>query len=122
LQDEQPVFIQIMEVIENDILTNVYQTDDLIISTTQIAKVYSVNPATAVKAVGKLNDAGILYKKRGIGMCVTAGATERIRERRKDRFFNNTLDNVLAEAKMLGVSIEELIAMLKEKDKHDSVQ
>ena len=121
MQEEQPVFIQIMEAIENNILTNVYQTDDLIISTTQIAKMYMVNPATAVKAVGKLNDNGILYKKRGIGMCVAAGAVERIRERRKDRFFNSTLKDLLTEAGMLGVSIKELIEILKEKDEHDSI-
>lgn len=110
-----------MEAIENNILTNVYQTDDLIISTTQIAKMYMVNPATAVKAVGKLNDNGILYKKRGIGMCVAAGAVERIRERRKDRFFNSTLKDLLTEAGMLGVSIKELIEILKEKYEHDSI-
>lgn len=121
MQDEQPVFIQIMEIIENNILANVYQTDELVMSTTQIAKVYTVNPATAVKAVGKLNDDGILYKKRGIGMCVAAGAAERIRERRKDRFFNSTLKNVMAEAKTLGISIKELIEILKEEDSRDSV-
>ena len=119
MQNEQPVFLQIMEAIENDILTNVYQTDDLIISTVQIAKMYTVNPATAMKAVGKLNDDGILYKKRGIGMCVAPGAADQIRKRRKDRFFNGTLNDLLTEAKRLGVSIKELIEILKEKDKHD---
>ncbi|MDR1398554.1 MAG: hypothetical protein LBJ41_01330 [Treponema sp.] len=121
MQNEQPVFLQIMEVIENEILANVYQTDGLIISTAQIAKVHMVNPATAMKAVGKLNDDGILYKKRGVGMCVAAGAAERIRENRRERFFTSTLKDLLTEAKMLGISIKELIEILKEKDKHDSV-
>ena len=113
MNDSQPVFIQIMEMIESDIITGAYQTDSLIISTTQISKVYSVNPTTAVKAISKLTDAGILYKKRGIGMCVAEGAREKITERRKDVFLNQTIDSVLTEAKTLGISTSELIDVIK---------
>ena len=112
MNDSQPVFAQIMEMIDNDIIMGVYQVDDLIISTTQISKVYSVNPATAVKAISKLTDAGILYKKRGIGMCVAAGAREKISIRRRDVFLNQTVPALLAEAKTLGISMKELIEVL----------
>ena len=116
LNDSQPVFLQIIETIESDIITGVYQTDDLIISTTQISKVYSVNPTTAVKAIGKMTDAGILYKKRGIGMCVADGAREKITARRRDVFLNQTVDALIAESKTLGISIDELISVLKKKE------
>ena len=115
MNDSQPVFIQIMETIESDIITGVYQVDDLIISTTQISKVYSVNPTTAVKAISKLADAGILYKKRGIGMCVAAGAREKITARRRDVFLNQTIDALLAEAETLGIPMNELIRVIKNK-------
>jgi len=104
-----------MEIIESDIITGVYKADDLVISTTQIAKVYSVNPTTAVKAISKLTDAGILYKRRGIGMCVAEGAREKITERRRDVFLNRTIDEVLSEAKTLDISIIELIEEIKRK-------
>ena len=110
MNDSQPIFQTIMEMIESDIITGVYKTDDLIISTTQISKVYSVNPTTAVKAISKLTDAGILYKKRGIGMCVAEGAREKITHRRKEVFFNQTIRVLLSEAKTLGISLDELIA------------
>ena len=116
MNDSQPIFQQIMERVESDIITGVYQPDQLIISTTQIAKVYSVNHTTAVKAVSKLTDAGILYKKRGIGMCVAEGAREKITARRKDAFFNQAIDQVLAEARTLGISLEELIDIIKKKE------
>lgn len=108
--------MQIMEIIENDIVKGVYQVDDLIISTTQISKVYSVNHTTAVKAISKLTDAGILYKKRGIGMCVTKGASEKIIARRKDIFFNQSIEKLLLEAKTLNISINELIRIIKNKE------
>ena len=102
-----------MERIENEIIIGTYQTGELIISTTQIAKVYSVNHTTAVKAISKLTDAGVLYKKRGIGMCVAEGAREKISTRRKDIFLNQIIPTVLAEAKTLGITLEELIQELK---------
>jgi len=121
LNEGLPVFQQIMEIIEGDIITGVYQTDDLIISTTQISKVYSVNPTTAVKAISKLTDAGILYKKRGIGMCVAEGAREQIAKRRRGVFLNQTIDALLAEAKTLSITEEELIEIIKSKgvNQHD---
>ena len=122
MNDNQPIFQQIIETIESDIITGVYQTDDLIISTTQISKVYSVNPTTAVKAISKMTDAGILYKKRGIGMCVSEGAREKIAARRKDVFLNQTIDAIIAESKTLGITMDELISELKKKEgesRHD---
>jgi len=120
LDDTRPVFLQIMERIESDIITGLYKTDDLIISTTQISKLYSVNPTTAVKAVSKLTDAGILYKKRGIGMCVAEGAREMITKDRRDTFLHETLDAILAEAKTLNITTRELIQILQEKEpNHD---
>ena len=113
MDENQPIFMQIMEIIETDILRGVYHADDLIISTTQISKLYSVNPATAVKAVSKLADEGILYKKRGIGMCVAPGALGIIQQRRRDTFVNQTLRNVCAEAAALGIGMDDLIAMLQ---------
>lgn len=113
MNDSQPIFQQIMETIESDIITGVYQTGDLVISTTQISKVYSVNPTTAVKAISKLTDAGILYKKRGIGMCVAEGAREKIATRRKDVFLNQTIGALLSEAKTLGISLNELLSEIR---------
>jgi DNA-binding transcriptional regulator YhcF (GntR family) len=105
-----------MERIESSIITGEYKTDDLIISTTQISKVYSVNPTTAVKAISKLTDNGILYKKRGIGMCVAEGARDLITARRKNVFLNQTIDKLLEEAKTLGITLDELVSVIRKKE------
>ena len=115
MDDGRPMFRQIMEKIEGDIVSGVYGADDPVISTTQIARVYAVNHATAVKAIGKLSDSGVLYKKRGIGMYVAQGAKETIAKKRRESFFDNTISALLAEAKTLGISTEELIRTIKTK-------
>ncbi|MEN6313878.1 MAG: GntR family transcriptional regulator, partial [Clostridiaceae bacterium] len=102
-----------MEMIENNILSDRYKTDELIISTTQISKLLSVNPTTAVKAISNLTDNGILYKKRGIGMCVAVGAKEKILKYRKDEFLGKTVDEFMEEALNLDISNDELIEIIR---------
>jgi DNA-binding transcriptional regulator YhcF (GntR family) len=121
VNDSQPVFIQIQTIIENDILNGTYTVDDLIISTTQISRVYNVNPTTAVKAISCLTEDGILYKRPGIGMCVVEGAREKIFERRKKSFLETALNEFLAEATTLNISTDELITLIKERTKNDCI-
>ncbi len=112
MQTEKPVFVQIMEMVEDDILSGVYQPDELIVSTTQISKLLKVNPTTAVKAVGILADRGIVYKKRGLGMAVSPEAKGLLLAQRKQQFFATTLPDFLAEAKKIGITKPELTQMI----------
>lgn len=86
LNQEKSIYIQISEMIENDILRDVLLEDERVPSTNELAKLYAINPSTAAKGINILVDAGILYKKRGIGMFVSDGAKEVIRTKRKARF------------------------------------
>lgn len=121
MNDSQPVFMQIQVIIENDIINGTYTVDDLIISTTQISRVYNVNPTTAVKAISRLTEDGILYKRAGIGMCVAEGARDKILERRKKSFLGTTLDEFIAEANTLNIPTDELITLIKERKKNDRI-
>lgn len=86
LTQEKSIYIQIKEMIENDILRDILLEEERAPSTNELAKLYSINPATAAKGINLLVDEGILYKKRGIGMFVSDGAKEVIRTKRKARF------------------------------------
>ena len=108
-----PVYLQIIEALENDIIAEVYITDALAPSAAQIAKKYAVNPATAIKALGRLAEAGLLYRKRGVGMYLAAGAREKIVRRRKEALLNDTLPALLEEAGRLGIAPEQLAGMLR---------
>lgn len=118
-KDDLPIFIQIKEKIKDDILSGVYKADELIISTTQISKLYKVNPATAVKSVSVLTDEGIVYKKRGIGMCVSKEAKDMIYKQREESFFNDIITSTINEAKKIGLKKEELINLIMEVKNYD---
>ena len=110
LNQEKSIYIQISEMIENDILRDVLLEDERVPSTNELAKLYAINPATAAKGINILVDAGILYKKRGIGMFVSDGAKEVIRTKRKAHFYENYVSEIVNEAKTLGITKAELIA------------
>ena len=79
LNQEISIYIQISEMKDNDILRDVLLEDERVPSTIELAKLDAINPSTAAKGINILVDAGILYKKRGIGRFVSDGAKEVIR-------------------------------------------
>lgn len=119
LEDGKSLYLQISEAIEDDILTGIIAEEELVPSTNQFAKYYSINPATAAKGVNILVDEGIIYKKRGIGMCVKTGAREMIVAKRKRAFYDNFISALIKEASKLNISKSELIRMIEEGEEHD---
>ena len=113
LTEDKSIYLQISQMIETDILRGILLEEERVPSTNELAKLYTINPATAAKGINLLVDEGILYKKRGIGMFVSLGAAERIRARRKQEFYELRLAELLAEAKSLGITRQELIDQLE---------
>ena len=113
LSEQKSIYLQISEMIETDILRGILLEEERVPSTNDLARRYTINPATAAKGINLLVDSGILYKKRGIGMFVAKGAVEKIRARRREEFVAVRLQELLQEAARLGISREALIALLK---------
>lgn len=117
LTDDKSIYLQISQMIETDILRGILQEEERIPSTNELAKLYTINPATAAKGINILVDNGVLYKKRGIGMFVSTGATDVIRNHRKQEFYHQRLRELLSEAQCLGITKEELITQIEEEEK-----
>ena len=112
LTQEKSIYIQIKEMIENDILREILLEEERVPSTNELARLYAINTATAAKGVNLLVDEGILYKKRGIGMFVAAGAKKQIMQKRKEHFYDDYVRSLMAEAVSLGITKKELIEMI----------
>lgn len=112
LTQEKSIYIQIKEMIENDILRDILLEEERVPSTNELAKMFAINPATAAKGINLLVDEGILYKKRGIGMFVAQGARELIVKKRKESFYDNYIRSLITEAEGLGITKAELIEMI----------
>jgi DNA-binding transcriptional regulator YhcF (GntR family) len=110
---EKPIFLQIAEGLEDSILSGAYPEESQIPSITEISVGYRINPATALKGINILVDEGIVYKKRGIGMFVSTGAVEKLTTKRKDQFFESYISGLIKEAKRLGITKDEIEAMVE---------
>ncbi len=114
VDESKPIYQQIAEGIEDDILKEHLKEGDQVPSTNQFAKHYQINPATAAKGINLLVDEGILFKKRGIGMFVAESGKETIKEKRRQNFYQEYLLPLLEEAEKLQLDRQSLIRMLEE--------
>ena len=114
LNDHEPIFIQISKAIEDEILCDSIKEGMQVPSTTELSKFYKINPATVLKGVNILVDKEILFKKRGIGMFVSKGAKEIIKNGRKENFKEVYLKDLIGEAKKLGITKEELLDIISD--------
>jgi GntR family transcriptional regulator len=114
VDETRPIFVQIAEQIENDIIAGALPEETQVPSTNEFAAFHRINPATAGKGVNLLVDEGILYKKRGIGMFVAEGARDRLVAQRRDQFESEFVRPLVSEAAKLGITRAQLIAMIGE--------
>jgi len=110
---DKTIFIQIAEGIEDAILSGAFSEESQIPSITEFSVTYKINPATALKGINILVDNDIVYKKRGLGMFVATGAKEKLKEKRKDQFYDSYIVGLLAEAKRLNLSEEDIKTMIE---------
>lgn len=109
----KPIYQQIAEWLEAEILSGNFSPDDKVWSQYQLAQMYNINPATAAKGLNILADEAILYKKRGLGMFVSPGARDLIRQRRRQHTLEELAVQLVQESRRLGVSETELIELIK---------
>ncbi|MCA1055739.1 GntR family transcriptional regulator [Rossellomorea aquimaris] len=109
----KPIYVQISEWLETEILNGTIGRDEKVYSQYQLAEMFTINPATAAKGINLLADEGILYKKRGLGMFVAPKAREIILENRKNSKLGSMVTDLAKEAVQLMVGEDELIAMIR---------
>lgn len=112
MEDGRPIFLQITELIENSIVDGSLGEEHQVPSTTELAAFHRINPATAAKGINQLVADGTLYKKRGIGMFVSAGAAAQLRDRRRQQFASSYVEPLLAEARKLGLDASAVKQMI----------
>jgi GntR family transcriptional regulator len=111
--DRSPIYRQIADRIKADVVSGALDGDEQVMSTNQYAAFYRINPATAAKAFQQLVDEKVLYKKRGIGMFVSPTARDALRAHRRETFFSDVVDPMVAEATAVGIPVADVIARIE---------
>ena len=100
----EPIYLQVAQQIEDAIFTGGFKEGEQIPSTTEISKEFHINPATVLKGMNILVEAGLIEKRRGIGMFVANGAQTKLTEVRREQFYKNYVESMISEATKLGIS------------------
>lgn len=112
--DVVPIYIQIADAIEDDILTGRLQEGENCYSQIQLAKELNINPATAAKGIRLLVERGILSKVRGQAMTVKEDAVEMIKNRKLEQTLSELIEGLVREAKKLEISQEMLLEKVQQ--------
>lgn len=111
-QESQPIFMQIVDWMCDKVLRHELEPDQQIPSVREIAVELEVNPNTVMRSIERLLQAEIIYSQRGKGNYLAADAYQRILQMRSERLMNDTLPQLIAEMKLLGISEKDLLDRL----------
>lgn len=104
----QPIYEQILENIENLIISGALLKDEQLPSVRSVAKDLAVNPNTIQKAYGLLEERGIIYSRPGRGSFVAVDG-EALKDQRLPQAFTQ-LDQSVDVLKDLYVSLDDILA------------
>ena len=116
-RDSRPIYEQIKDGLRKLIVTGAMAPDEKLPSVRSLATQLSINPNTIQRAYTELENEGYIYSVPGKGSFAAgnAGADEARRRELKDK-----VRELVAELRYLGVSQEELQALVAEREENDT--
>lgn len=112
LDDSRPIYLQLMERIQHDIISGVYQPGDKLPSVRDLALDAAVNPNTMQKALSELERGGLVYSHRTSGRFITDDST--LLNKIKTDLAQEYISTFLSQMRRLGVNDSETLEMIKE--------
>lgn len=107
--DNQPIYRQLRDKVVAMILEGTLADGDALPSVRNVAAEFTLNPLTVLKGYQQLVDEGLVEKRRGRGMFVTAGARVRLLSDERQRFLEGEWPRVLERIDRLGLDAAELL-------------
>lgn len=112
LDSSRPIYLQIIERVQMDIITGRYQPGDKLPSVRDLAQEAAVNPNTMQKALSELERSGLIYSQRTSGRFITEDK-ELIYQMKKE-LAAAEVSAFVAHMKQLGITPEEIRQLLAE--------
>ena len=110
----RPVYIQLVEQLERAVVTGVYPPGERVPAVRDLAAQAQVNPNTMQRALAEMESRGLLVTQRTTGRTVTSD-TALIAKTRK-ALSASLAQDFLAQAKALGLTREEILALLQQEE------
>ena len=111
LDNDRPIYLQLMERIQQDIVSGIYKPGDRLPSVRDLAVEAAVNPNTMQKALSELERSGLVYSQRTSGRFITED-TQLLDEMKTSLAAEHILQ-FLEKMKQLGFQKEEIAALIQ---------
>lgn len=112
LDNDRPIYLQLMEKIQQDIISGVYNPGDKLPSVRDLAMEAAVNPNTMQKALSELERSGLVRSQRTSGRFITED--ERMLKQLKSQLAAEHIRNFFEKMKQLGFPQEETLVLIQE--------
>ncbi|HIW83560.1 MAG TPA: GntR family transcriptional regulator [Candidatus Dorea gallistercoris] len=117
LSNDRPIYLQLMEKIQQDIVSGVYQPGDRLPSVRELALDAAVNPNTMQKALSELERTGLVYSQRTSGRFITED--EKMLKELKSQLAQEHIRDFFEKMRQLGFPQEETLALIQEAIKEE---
>lgn len=111
LDNDRPIYLQLMERIQQDIVSGIYKPGDRLPSVRDLAVEAAVNPNTMQKALSELERSGLVYSQRTSGRFITEDT--RLLDEMKTSLTSEHILQFLEKMKQLGFQKEEIAALIQ---------
>lgn len=106
--DREAIYLQIAAYVSDHISLGKWLPEQKIPSVRELAVELQVNPNTVMRTYEHLQNQGVIFNKRGLGLFVTADALAKIKALRKERFMQQELPDFFRSLYLLDISLQEV--------------
>ncbi len=117
--NDRPIYLQLVEEIEQAILTGQYGPNQKLPSVREFAAIYQVNPNTMQKALQELEKKKLMYTERTNGKFVSENCSliEDVRQKQAHQIVAQCIKDLNA----LGLSAKDAIELLKKENENGEI-
>lgn len=110
LNTDKPVYLQLVEKLQADIIAGNYKPGDKLPSVRDLAAEATVNPNTMQRAMTELERDGLVYSNRTTGRFITSD--EDLIKELKKKYITGIIEDFLSRMKQLGLGTDEIFLYL----------
>ncbi len=109
-----PIYLQVAQLIRESVIRGDLVEGEPIPSVRKFSVEQGLNPQTVLNASQLLVKDGILEKRRGLGLFVTAGARASLLAREIEHYKMQQVPALISRGKLLGLAQSEVVKLVKE--------
>jgi GntR family transcriptional regulator len=107
-RDNEAIYLQIAAYVSDNILLDKWPAEQKIPSVRDMAIELEVNPNTVMRSYEFLQNQGVIYNKRGLGLFVAPDGYDKIKAYRKERFIQQDLPGFFNTIYLLDIELDDI--------------